>query len=74
MGQPLAVTSANRSGRPDSVSGRQAARIFRGRVDVLVEAGTCPVGVPSTVIDVSSVAWTLVREGAVKKKELLTFL
>jgi L-threonylcarbamoyladenylate synthase len=74
MGQPLAVTSANRSGRPEAVTGAQARALFENRVEVLVDGGACPGGVPSTVIDVSSFGWTLVREGAVKKKELLRYL
>lgn len=74
MGQPLAVTSANRSGQPESVSGNEAGILFCGKVEALVDAGPCPGGVPSTVINVSSTHWTLVREGAIKKKELLRFL
>lgn len=74
MGQPLAVTSANRSGQAEAVSGEEAGKIFGDHVDVLVKGGFCPRGVPSTVIDVSSTHWTLVREGAITKKELLRYL
>lgn len=74
MAQPLAVTSANRSGHPDAVTGRAARREFEGKVDVIIDGGKCPRGVASTVLDVSSTAWTLAREGAVPKKDLLKFL
>lgn len=74
MDQPLAVTSANRSGHPEAVAGQEAESLFGQRVEVLVNAGACPGGVPSTVINVSSSHWTLVREGAIKKNELLRFL
>jgi L-threonylcarbamoyladenylate synthase len=74
MGQPLAVTSANRSGHADAVTGAAARREFEGRVDVIINGGKCPRGVASTVLDVSSTVWTLVREGAVPKKDLLKFL
>jgi L-threonylcarbamoyladenylate synthase len=74
MGQPLAVTSANRSGRPDAVTGAAARREFEGEVDVIVDGGRCPRGVASTVLDVSSTVWTLAREGAVPQKDLLKFL
>lgn len=74
MGHPLAVTSANRSGQAEAVTGKEAEGLFAGKVDVLVDAGPCPGGVPSTVINVASTHWTLVREGAIKKKELLRFL
>jgi L-threonylcarbamoyladenylate synthase len=74
VGSPLAVTSANPSGKPPAATGAAARRMFGGRVEVLWDGGRCPVGVASTVLDASSLQWTLVREGAVKKKELLKYL
>ncbi len=74
MNSPLAVTSANRSGRREATTGAQAASIFNGKVEVLVDGGPCPGGVPSTVLDVSSVVWTLRREGAVPKADLLRYM
>lgn len=71
---PLAVTSANPSGRPPAATGTAAARIFKGKVEVLWDGGKCPGGVASTVLDASSDHWTLVREGAVGKNELLKYL
>ena len=73
-GVPLAVTSANPSGKKPAVTGAQAAKVFGGRVEALLDAGACPGGKASTVLDASSFAWTLVREGAVSKKELMRFL
>lgn len=74
FGAPLAVTSANPSGRPPATTGAAARRMFLGRVEALWDGGRCPVGVASTVLDASSQQWTLVREGAVKKAELLRYL
>lgn len=74
FGQPMAVTSANPSGKPPAVTGAAAHRMFGGKVDVLWDGGRCPGGVASTVLDASSLLWTLVREGAVKKKTLLSYL
>lgn len=74
FGAPMAVTSANPSGRPPAVTGAAAKKMFGGRVEVLWDGGRCPGGVASTVLDASSLFWTLVREGAVKKKTLLTYL
>jgi L-threonylcarbamoyladenylate synthase len=71
---PLAVTSANPSGKPPAVTGAAAKKIFGGRVEVLWDGGRCPGGVASTVLDASSFQWTLVREGAVSKKTLLKYL
>jgi tRNA threonylcarbamoyl adenosine modification protein (Sua5/YciO/YrdC/YwlC family) len=74
MGSPLAVTSANPSGEPPAVTGAQAKKIFGGRVEVLWDGGRCRKGVASTVLDASGPAWTLVREGAIPKRKLLTYL
>jgi L-threonylcarbamoyladenylate synthase len=74
FGAPLAVTSANPSGRPAAATGAAARRTFEGRVEVLWDGGRCPVGVASTVLDASGLQWTLVREGALKKKTLLKYL
>jgi L-threonylcarbamoyladenylate synthase len=70
---PLATTSANLSHRPPTVTGQAAAKIFKGKVEVLIDGGSCPKGEASTVLDASSSAWTVVREGAVKKKDLLPY-
>jgi tRNA A37 threonylcarbamoyladenosine synthetase subunit TsaC/SUA5/YrdC len=43
-------------------------------VEALWDGGACRGGVASTVLDASSLQWTLVREGAVKKKTLLKYL
>jgi L-threonylcarbamoyladenylate synthase len=74
MNMPVAVTSANMSGEPDTVTGREALDVFNGKVDVLWDAGRCPGGEASTVLDASGFHWTLVREGAVPKKELLKYI
>lgn len=71
---PMAVTSANPSGVPPAVTGAQAARFFKGKVEVLLDGGRCPGGEASTVLDAAGVHWTLVREGAVKKEALLKYL
>lgn len=72
--RPLAVTSANKSGRPPAVTGAAAAKIFKGRVHMILDAGPCPGGEVSTVLDAAGDHWSLLREGAVKKKELLNYV
>jgi len=74
LGMPLAVTSANRSEESPAVTAREALAVFRGRVAVVLDGGRCPGGEASTVLDAAGHHWTLVREGAVKKKELLSYL
>jgi len=69
-GLPLATTSVNRSGDKPEVSGASAARLFGPAVDWLVDAGTCRVKEPSSVVDLSHFPFTVIREGAIPKAEL----
>ena len=68
---PLAVTSANLSGRGSLVSGREARKIFEGKVDILIDGGACDIGRESTIVDVTHYPFTVVREGAVSKEKIL---
>ena len=70
LGAPLAATSANISGRPPAVTGGQALGELRGRVELIVDGGVCPGGVPSTVLDLVSEPPRVLRAGAVSPEEL----
>ena len=70
-GCPLIGTSANRSGAPPPTTARAAVEALGSAVDVALDAGPSPVGLPSTVLDLSSppVAQIL-RGGAVASSAL----
>lgn len=69
-GMPLASTSANLSGHPSLSSAKEAIRLFKGKVDAIVDAGKTPLGIASTVLDLSSFPYTVRREGAIPKQKL----
>ncbi len=69
-GIPLATSSVNRSGQKPAVSGKDAAKLFGGKVDFLIDGGTCRVKTASSVIDLSHYPFTVIREGAIPKKML----
>ena len=52
LGYPITGTSANRSGRPPLTRADEVAREFGDEVDLILDAGDCPGGKPSTIIDV----------------------
>jgi L-threonylcarbamoyladenylate synthase len=65
VGRPVAAPSANRSG---AVSPTTAAHVLDGvggRIAAVVESGACPVGVESTVLDLSGERPVLLRPGGV---------
>ncbi len=64
-GRPVAAPSANRSG---SVSPTNSAHVLDGlggRIAAVLEGGVCPVGVESTVLDLSGPTPALLRPGGV---------
>lgn len=61
----LAVTSANRSGGPETYSAAEATDLFGTEVAGYVE-GVCPGGVASTVIDATRRRLKVVRPGPVE--------
>jgi len=73
-GHPLTATSANPSGAPPTSDPREAARSLEASVDVLLDAGTTPGGLPSTLVDVSGTESVLVRAGTIEWKEILAWL
>ena len=68
---PLATTSANLSGQPDAVAAQDVLQYLDGRVDLVLDGGRCPGGVPSTVVDCTSTEPRILREGALTAKQIL---
>jgi len=72
---PLAVTSANTHGDEPCVSASQVREVFAQREGLagVLDAGERR-GVVSTVLDLSAPAWEVLREGAVSRATLSTYL
>ncbi len=62
---PMAVSSANRSGSPPATIAADAESQLGQDVSVYLEAGPAPIGVASTVIDLTSDVPRVLRSGAV---------
>jgi L-threonylcarbamoyladenylate synthase len=65
LGYPITGTSANRAGSPPLTRAAEVAGEFGEHVDLILEAGPCPGGLPSTIVDVTSSPPRLVRAGAI---------
>ena len=61
---PLTATSLNRSGQAPCVDPDEAARLFEGEVDLLVDGGAMPGGQPSTLVDATVDPPRVLRAGA----------
>lgn len=73
LNQPLIATSANISGQPTCTSGIEVFGTMDGRLDLVVDGGTCP-GLGPTTIDITEPYWRVIKEGAVAEKELAEVL
>lgn len=62
---PMAVSSANRSGHPPATTCRQAEEQLGESVAGYLDGGTAPLGVASTVLDLTSDVPVVLRQGAV---------
>jgi len=69
VNQPLISTSANISGRPTCRSGIDVFGMMDGRVDLVLDGGTC-TGSGATTIDITEPRWRLIKTGAVEEKEI----
>ncbi len=69
-GQPLAVTSANLSGRANPLTAQDVVAQLDGRIEAIVDGGACPGGVPSTVLDLTVSPPRVLRQGPVTALDL----
>ncbi|HHY89084.1 MAG TPA: threonylcarbamoyl-AMP synthase [Chloroflexi bacterium] len=67
---PLATTSANRSGGPNPLTADDVLEQLDGRLDLLIDGGRCPGGVPSTVVDCTGAEARILRQGAITAAEI----
>lgn len=69
-GVPVAAPSANLSGSPSPTTAQHCIHDLWGRVDAIVDAGECSVGLESTVISLAGERPILLRPGAVTPEQL----
>ena len=71
---PMAVTSANISGAQSPVTAQEVYEQLAGRIELIIDGGKTPGGVPSTLVDCTSSALNVLREGPLSLEELLSAL
>ena len=70
VARPVAGPSANRSGRVSPTSAEHVAAELGRRVALILDGGPCPVGLESTVLDLSGETAVLLRPGAITAAEI----
>ena len=73
-GVPVAAPSANISGKPSTTTAQHVLHDHNGRIDAVVDGGSCRVGVESTIVDLTGDRPRLLRPGGVTPEELMETL
>lgn len=70
-GTALAAPSANRSGAVSPTSAAHVAVSLGGKVGLILDGGTCPAGIESTIVALrANGGWQILRPGPVTEKEI----
>jgi len=67
---PLTLTSANRSGMPEAIAAKEIIDVFGDKLRLVVDAGPCRFGQPSSVVRVANGRWEILRVGVVPERTL----
>lgn len=73
-GFPLAAPSANLSGKPSATTAQHALEDFDGKIPYIIDGGSCSVGLESTVLQMSSKPYKILRPGGISYEMLLPYL
>jgi L-threonylcarbamoyladenylate synthase len=69
-GAPLAAPSANRSGAVSPTQAQHVLADLGGRIDLILDAGPCALGLESTVVACLDDAPRLLRPGAIAREDI----
>lgn len=65
---PIAAPSANLSGKPSPTSVKHVIEDLYGRVDMIIDGGDVPIGIESTVLDITVKMPIILRPGKITKE------
>ena len=71
---PMAVTSANISGQPSPVTVDEVFAQLGGRIELIINGGKTPGGMPSTLVDCTGNEPAILRNGPISMAELISAL
>ena len=74
LGGPVVCPSANATGRRASITAADVRTDLDGQIDLILDGGPAPGGIASTVLDVTVSPARILREGAISRAALESFL
>jgi L-threonylcarbamoyladenylate synthase len=70
LGAPITGTSANISGGNNPLTAEDVFKQLRYRIDMIIDGGRCPIGVSSTVLNLTTNPPKIIREGAISRDQI----
>lgn len=70
----IAAPSANRSGRPSPTTAKYVIEDMDGRIEMIIDGGDVPIGLESTIVDLTVEEPTILRPGFITRQMLETVL
>jgi tRNA threonylcarbamoyl adenosine modification protein (Sua5/YciO/YrdC/YwlC family) len=67
---PMAVTSVNFSGEASATTIAEIPVGIIKSVDLIIDSGTCPLSIESTVVDMTGRQVKILREGCISRQEI----
>lgn len=67
---PIAVPSANISGKPSGVVLSDIIEDFKDKVDIFIDGGICKESISSTIVKVEQGEIVILREGSISKEQI----
>lgn len=72
--KPIAAPSANTSGKPSPTRAEHVVEDLLGKVDMIIDGGSCEIGLESTVLDMTTQIPTILRPGAITIEQIRDLL
>jgi L-threonylcarbamoyladenylate synthase len=70
FGAPLAAPSANSSGRISATSAQAVQADLGEKIELILDGGTCPVGVESTIVKIEDGTVRMLRPGGISSEDI----
>jgi len=74
LGRPLAVTSANISDQPSPRTAEEVFEQLNSRLPLILDDGPAAGGVASTILDLTTTPFRILREGPITREQLAPWL
>jgi len=71
---PVVAPSANISRKKPPVTAAEVLKDLDGKIDIVIDSGPTDIGLESTVLDMMTKPYTVLREGALKDKDIRKIL